>query len=395
MASTPRAARPAPARKRGARWAVLLVASVLLHLLVFGWVKGQFTMPVLEKPTPVQVALLAPPPPLPQPALAAAQPRPPAPKARPRRPARVATAAPAPASAPVVEAAPEPDFVEDGQASAEEAGSGFPQAGATPALADLLPAMPVQEGLPELKWVAVDPPPSAELRYDVHAIKGDQQWYGSGVFRWESDGRQYRLTGEASASMLLFKITVLNFSSEGVINEYGVAPVLYSEKPWRKSMTNTHFQHAQQRISFSASTATYPYMGGEQDRGSVIWQLAAIGRGTPERVRAGAEIDLMVAGARDASPWRVTVLGEESIETAFGNMKAWHLARTRRSDHHDQRLDIWLAPAQHWYPVRLRHTYANGDHLELSLASVTPLSPAPQTPGTAGVAAATTRMEHE
>lgn len=393
MATTPRAARPAPARKRGARWAALLTASAMLHLLVFGWAQGQLGVPAPEMRSPVQVALLAPPPPPPPPAPTAVPP----PRAAKPRTAKVATApvkraTPAPA---IADAALPLSTQDDGNAAAA---TPLP-ADDTPPLAELMrDAMPdrqIEDALPQLKWLAVDPPPSAELRYDVHAVKGEQQWYGSGVFRWESDGSQYRLTGEASASMLLFKITVLNFSSEGVINEYGVAPVLYSEKPWRKSMTNTHFQHAQQRISFSASTASYPYMGGEQDRGSVIWQLAAIGRGTPERVQAGAEIDLMVAGARDASPWRVTVLGEENIETAFGNMKAWHLARTRRSDHHEQRLDIWLAPAQHWYPVRLRHTYANGDHLELSLASVTPLAPAPQTPGAAGVAAATTRMEHE
>lgn len=359
MASIPRAPRRVPAR---ARWAVLLAASMLLHLLVFGWAQGLLVAPLARAPEPVQVALIATPPPVPaaQPAQAA---RPASPGPRPAR--RTASAGPAATAAPTL-AEPETAQADPAPPAGVEAEDD------APALADLMPALDIDVAPPQLSWVAVDPPPSAELHYEVRAIKAGQQWFGSGVFRWESDGQRYRLSGEANASLLLFRITVLNFSSEGIINEYGIAPVLYSEKPWRKSMTNTHFQHAQQRISFSASTASYPYSGGEQDRGSVIWQLAALGRGTPERFRPGAEIDITVAGARDAAPWRITVLGQEDIDTASGPLRAWHLVRTRRSESHEQRLDIWLAPGQHWYPVRLRHSYANGDHLELTLSNVAP-----------------------
>ncbi|HVL75729.1 MAG TPA: DUF3108 domain-containing protein, partial [Noviherbaspirillum sp.] len=183
------------------------------------------------------------------------------------------------------------------------------------------------------------------------------------------------------------RITVLNFSSEGVINEYGVAPVLYSEKPWRRAMTNTHFQHDRQRISFSASTASYPYHGGEQDRASVLWQLAGIGRAAPERFEAGGELELIVAGTRDASPWRIQIIGLEEIDTALGKMTAWHLARERRSGSYDQRIDVWLAPDRHWYPVHVRYTQANGDSLDLSLSRLTLTDGAPD--------AETNRMQSE
>jgi hypothetical protein len=164
----------------------------------------------------------------------------------------------------------------------------------------------------------------------------------------------------------------LNFSSEGTIDSFGIAPVLYSEKPFRKSMTNTHFQHDNRKITFSASEASYPYKGGEQDRASVMWQLASIGRGDPAQFTPGAQIDLFVAGTRDAENWSMRVIGEEEIETGYGKMRAWHVVRAPRAGSYDQKIDIWLSPQHEWYPVKILYTYANGDYLDLSLSDLAP-----------------------
>lgn len=238
----------------------------------------------------------------------------------------------------------------------------------TPPLAEVMPVLEPIESiqLPQ----PVLPPPSAELRYDVHALRNDQNWYGKGKFRWEADEDTYQLTGETRVSFL-FPFTVLNFASKGAINELGVAPVLYSEKPWRKPIMKTHFQHTRQTISFSASSATYPYYGGEQDRASILWQLAGIGRGAPERFYPGAEIEVVVAGTRDAVPWHIQVVGQEDIDSALGTLSTWRVARSRKAGSRDERVDIWLAPEQHWYPVKVRYTYTNGDHLELTLSELT------------------------
>ena len=331
-----------------------MIASLLLHLVVFDWANGHLALPSLRDAQPKVITTELHAPPAPPPAVAAAPKR----KPKPRRP-------PPPPLEPAAQATEEiaalpPSFV-DAQGAAVEAApetavAETPQAAAPAESA----AGPVYK---------IDPPPSAELRYDVQALRDGRQWYGSGMFTWEASGNRYSITGEASVT-ILFKITVLNFRSEGAINGYGVAPVLYSEKPWRKAMTNTHFQHDKQKISFSASQASYPYKGGEQDRASIMWQMAAIGRGDPSRFASGAAFDLMVAGARDAETWRIDVLGLEEIDTGYGNMAAWHVLRAPRPGSYDQRIDFWLAPQHEWYPVKLRYTYANGDHLEMSLTSL-------------------------
>lgn len=215
-----------------------------------------------------------------------------------------------------------------------------------------------------------DPPPSALLKYDVQSSKDGRAVYGSGKITWNTDGNTYAISGEAS--VLFF--TVLEFRSEGAFDRFGVAPGLYTEKRFRKPATNTHFRNDPQIISFSASTRTYPRQGGEQDRASITWQLAALGRGDSALFAPGAQIDVMVAGVRDAETWPIRVIGLERIKIPVGQMQAWHLVREPRPASFDQKIDIWLAPQQQWYPVRLRYTDNNGDYLDMAASFIDPMT---------------------
>lgn len=338
----------------------MLSASVLLHVLVFQWANGYLSLPSLRDDQPVVITteLRAPPTPVVPPAPAAAAPKR---KAKPRRPA----APPVPVHEPVADVvAALPPTVEE---PASDLAATEPERPAEPAAAEEIPV----EASATTPAYKIDPPPSAELAYDVQALRDGKQWHGSGMFQWTSSGNTYTITGEASIT-ILFKITVLSFKSEGTINGFGIAPMLYSEKPWRKSMTNTHFQHEQQKISFSASEAVYPYQGGEQDRASIMWQLAGIGRGDASRFIPGATLDVVVAGARKAETWHIQVIGLEEISTGAGTMLAWHVVRAPLQGSYDQKIDMWLAPQHEWYPVKLRYTYANGDYLDMSLSELKP-----------------------
>ena len=213
----------------------------------------------------------------------------------------------------------------------------------------------------------IDLPPSAELKYDVQKTpKEGAPMYGSGTISWHTDGSKYSVNGDFG---VLF-ITALSFQSTGAIENTGIVPELYSEKRFRKAETNTHFHRERNTISFSSSTLSYPRNGGEQDRASIIWQLAGIGRGDSGKFVAGASIDLFVAGTRNAETWQILVLGLEEIKVDGVSTQAWHLARAPRVGSYDQKLDIWLAPEQNWYPVRLRYTETNGDYLDMTLTSL-------------------------
>lgn len=209
-------------------------------------------------------------------------------------------------------------------------------------------------------------PPTADLSYDAIAIKGSSKVEGRGLVKWWQDGRQYSISGEASVLFL----SVLSYRSEGHLTDIGILPERYTEKRLGKSSTNTHFHRERQTISFSASTNQYPVKGGEQDRGSVFWQLAGLGRGNPDKLQAGLSFELIIAGSRTADLWQVTVLGRESVTLTQGITEAWHLRIARQDGGADYQLEVWLAPEQDWYPVKILYVDRKGTTLGLTLSTL-------------------------
>lgn len=344
------------------RWVALGIASILLHLTLLDWADENIIgmpAPHDQSQTMVTATMLAAPRAAPVAALKKPARKKPKPRPRPAAPARLASITPPPiqqetvAEAVEIDSAPAESGVEATDTSTEP----------STVLADVAEDKPAD---PAAVRYTIDPPPSAELKYDVHALIGEQTFYGSGKIGWQFDGSNYAINGEAS---LLF-FTLLNFKSEGTIDAFGVAPVIYSEKRPRKSETNTHFQRERNIISFSASTASYPRNGGEQDRASIIWQLVGIGRGSPDQFKQDTGIAIFVAGARDGEIWNFHIIGEEEIETTTGKFNAWHVARMPRPGSYDEKIDLWLAPQQQWYPVKVRYTERNGNYTDLSLSKI-------------------------
>ncbi|MDO9421782.1 MAG: DUF3108 domain-containing protein [Herminiimonas sp.] len=333
----------------------VLVAAVVLHLITISWFSGALVFPKPSAPenTMVIAATLEAPPAKPV-IKAATQ------AARPKLAARKTT--PRVAKSAVMQPAN----------SESTAAKEIVPAQAEISLADQLAAQEYEaqpEPASDTKAVGyqIDLPPSADLKYDVQKIsKESPPMYGSGTISWHTDGSKYTVNGDFG---VLF-ITALRFQSTGVIEDIGIAPELYSEKRFRKAETNTHFHRERNTISFSSSTLSYPRTGGEQDRASIVWQLAGIGRGDSAKFIAGSSIDLFVAGTRNAETWQILIIGQEDITIDGVTTRTWHIARAPRVGSHEQKLDIWLAPEQNWYPVRLRYTETNGDYLDMTLTSL-------------------------
>lgn len=359
--------------RRWPRIALLAALSLLLHLALLDWGKSHLLPAAQQAPEQAFTVTLKPVPPPTQPvSLPQARPQPPK-RAAPKKPARPSPALDAihapvevpdqpiretvtPIYAPAVATA-------DQSASGDGQGDGSPT---TQASADAKPE--AKSDTSTGTHYQTSPPPTAKLSYDVRATYNQLPVQGYGTLDWHTDGNTYRLDGKAED----FLFTFLNFSSTGAIDDFGVSPELYTEKRMRRAATNTHFNRERQQISFSASTAQYPRQGGEQDRASLIWQLAAIGRGDAGKFVPGAVIDMFVAGARDGELWRIQVLGQEDIKVPAGDLRTWHVVRMPKPGSYDQRIDIWLAPLHEWYPVRLRYTdtRTDGDYLEMSLSKL-------------------------
>lgn len=237
----------------------------------------------------------------------------------------------------------------------------------TGALAALLALTCSAQAAPQRK-VAL--PPSADLVYDLSAQQRGFNIKGEALINWRASDAKYSVNVEARVP-LIGKLT--EYRSHGAVDQYGLAPDEFYEKRYRKSATTTSFDRSAQRISFTDSDDSVSLQGGEQDRASITWQLAALARAVGEaRFTPGSEWDFVVAGRRDAEPWTFKVLKREKIQTALGSLDTLLVTRSERAGGKNEGLDIWLAPARNWYPVKLRFSDEGRETIEQTVSRITP-----------------------
>lgn len=210
----------------------------------------------------------------------------------------------------------------------------------------------------------VDLPPSADLTYKIEARKKGISLSGEATVNWRVGAGKYSASNSARAQILG---KILDNRSEGLIDVYGLAPLQFREKRFRKDETISRFDRAAKTISFNNGKLAYPLTGGEQDRGSVQWQLAAVARGAPDKFTPGSEWKFFVAGRRDAEVWTFKVVKREALRTGMGTVQAVHLVKSPSPDAKGQQLDLWLAPSLEWYPVKLRFAEDDGEFVEQTL----------------------------
>lgn len=210
-------------------------------------------------------------------------------------------------------------------------------------------------------------PPSADLHYKIKAQQSGLTLEGSAQVQWQVGNGKFSATSESRAALFG---KVLEAKTVGDIDQFGLAPITFNDKRFRKDPTTTTFDRQSKTITFSTSAASYPIKGGEQDRNSVIWQLISVARGAGAKFKAGSEWRFFVAGQRDAEPWIFKVVKTEKLRTALGNVNAVHVMRAPPPDDKGQQLDIWLAPDMEWYPARLRFTDPDGEYIEQTLESI-------------------------
>jgi hypothetical protein len=362
-------------------WLPLAVIAIILiaHLLLIQWAQDSLEfMRLLDADSePVEIVLRAPTPSVP------AQTKPAAPKKIPPAdptpvipaPAAVQEVNPAP-TAPRVDTASETNNVPNSESTAQmhAEGNASSTASVNPNLSNDVPekksepeaATALKANAPPFLFEQVSFPPSAELRYNALAAQGARSLSGSGNIVWQHDGQSYTLKGEASALLL----SLLSYQSSGQLGKTGILPDLYYEKRIGKSATQTHFVRERKTISFSASTATYEIQGGEQDRGSVIWQLVGIARGDPTKLEPGLMFETVIAGSKAADRWRVQVSSKESLTLADGAITAWHFSLTPAVSSFDYQIDLWLSPEKEWYPVKIMYANRAGANLTMTLEKI-------------------------
>lgn len=211
-------------------------------------------------------------------------------------------------------------------------------------------------------------PPSADLHYALQARQRGFGLKGEGIVTWRAGDGKYAVTAESKVAVLG---TITRDRSSGSIDAFGLAPAEFTEKRMRKDPTTATFDREAKVLRFSESKQVYPLKGGEQDRVSITWQLAAVARGAGERFKPGSEWPFFVAGQRDAETWVFKVIKREKVQTGLGEVEAIRVARQPVLDKKEQELEIWLAPRHEWYPVKLRYADGDKEQIEQTLTRVT------------------------
>ncbi|OFA00478.1 DUF3108 domain-containing protein [Duganella sp. HH101] len=207
-------------------------------------------------------------------------------------------------------------------------------------------------------------PPSADLTYTIKARQHGLSIGGTATVQWRAADGKYLVATESRAALFG---KILENRSEGLVDDYGLAPATFYEKRFRKDPSNTVFKRDVKTIAFSEGDESYPLKGGEQDRTSIQWQLAAQARAAPDKFKPGSEWNYFVAGRRDAEVWSFKVVKSEVVQVGAGEVNAVHLVKAPPPDAQGQQVDLWLAPTMDWYPVRVRFNDNDGDFVDQTL----------------------------
>jgi hypothetical protein len=197
-------------------------------------------------------------------------------------------------------------------------------------------------------------PGSARISYKVEANKFP--FSANAELLWQQDGKIYR----AQLALSAFGQTRVQ-TSRGEILPSGLAPLRFSDK--YRSEVAAHFNREYGKVTFSANTPDVALQAGAQDRLSVLLQLAALIANDPAHYPPATTLSIQTIGPRDADTWLFTVGSEEKIKLPGGELTALKLERKPRQEF-DQKVELWLAPAQAYLPVRIRITEANGDFID-------------------------------
>lgn len=213
----------------------------------------------------------------------------------------------------------------------------------------------------QLPTYATRMPPAARLQYDMR--RGVLS--GQGELVWQPAVDAYDMSIEGVA----FGIPVLAWASRGAYDRAGLAPVRFLDRRRGRDLRAANFQRDKAVISYSSATHEVPLAPGAQDRLSWMVQLSAIVEAAGGRVTPGERFSMQVTGARgDADVWTFVAGAREDLELPIGRVARTVMFSRAPRKPHDTQVEVWLDPARHHLPVRMRLTsLPSGDSTEFLL----------------------------
>jgi hypothetical protein len=210
------------------------------------------------------------------------------------------------------------------------------------------PAVPVK-ALEPAAFPAEALPASLSIEYQLTSSFAD----GRATYRWEREGDNYRIRGEAQAEgfFTLFLEGQILQESRGTVGPTGLRPEHFSEQKPNAGAEGLTFDWQGRTVTFErkGESRTTPLTDNTVDWLSMIFQLAHM-------PPASGTTELQVFTQRRMYKFRLQVLGIEEIDIPLGRVRALHL---RHEDPvKSEAVDVWLGVDQHYLPVKMRYPVA-------------------------------------
>lgn len=210
---------------------------------------------------------------------------------------------------------------------------------------------------------AINLPESTVLTYKMTGSAKGLDYHANAELVWHHEGSRY----DARMTVSVMFLGTRSMSSVGEVGPDGLAPTRFTDKS--RSEYAAHFERDKGQITFSANTPPAPWVRGAQDRVSVFLQLGGLLAGSPAAYPAGTTVAVYTAGPRAADTWTFRVEPEETLILPLGEVRTVKLVRQPLRDY-DQRVEVWLAPALGYLPVRNKITQGNGDFIDQQLSAL-------------------------
>lgn len=299
------------------------------------------------------------------------------------RSAAAATASEPPASAasqpmppqPVARNAPEDAREDEPPPESALAGAGLPPAPVEPAAAEAVAAAassasdaPAADA--PLSIGGFDWPPSTQMSYTLTGwVRGEV--YGQAQVRWLRDGARYQVHLDVTVGPGFAPLMQRRMTSQGRITAQGLAPERYEE---RTEIAFGGTRSAAVRfepgaIELANGRRVAP-MDGVQDTASQFVQLVWFFSTQPQRLAAGANIEIPLALPRRQDRWIYDVVELETLHTPFGAIDAWHLRPRREGDASTLSMEAWFAPTLQYLPARIVIRQDAHNHIDLLVDSL-------------------------
>ncbi len=313
--------------------------SVCVHLwILYGM---RFELPRFEaEPPPLQVRLQ------PAPQLPPILPRE-QPAQAPRRPAMAPVMqSRAPDPSPVSVPAPEPPPV------AERA----PAAIESPPLPPAPIAIASPPGPAELLPLARRLPRKGAISYVLY-LGNERMSVGRTTQTWELSGDNYKVASlsETTGLAALFSRQRIAYESRGKLTAKGLRPERFTNERVRsgnseKATAEFDWPNASAAVGNPPGTVALP--ADTQDLVSFMYQMG-LGQLTPGR------IEMPVTNGWKLERYELEIGIEQALDTPLGSLRAVPVKQVRRGA--QETIELWLAPAYRWLPVRIRFFNREGE----------------------------------